>query len=59
MTGVWVIWREWTSGKHPGAAHRHPGVAGSRPGVGGVAPLVARTLSFVLIFSFNFNFLFT
>ena len=40
MTGVWVIWREWTSWKRPGAAHRHPGVAGSRPGVGGVAPLV-------------------
>ena len=35
MTGIWVIWREWSSGKNPGAAYRDPGVAESRPGVRG------------------------
>ena len=31
-SGVWVIWREWTSGKHPSAANRHPGVGGGALG---------------------------
>ena len=56
MTGIWVIWREWTLEKNPGAAYRDPGVAESRPGVTGVPPLVDLYLTTSLVRSPNVYF---